>query len=112
MASVVRLDGAVSGPVTAVGATTLTVLGQTVAVNANGLAGPITQFGNGYTQIGDIGVGDAVEIHGVLVRQGTAAVVQATRIDKLAGTADVPARHRDDRHPRQRRRAPRSRSGS
>ena len=85
VASMVRVDAALAGSVASVvSPTQLSVLGQVVIVNSNGSAGPITQFGGGYTGAADVRAGDAIEVHGLLVRQNSSAVVQATRIDKLA----------------------------
>jgi hypothetical protein len=55
-----------------------------VTVNAGAATGPVTQFGGGYTQAADMRAGDAVEVHGVLIRKSTSYLIQATRIDKLA----------------------------
>jgi Domain of unknown function (DUF5666) len=85
VASVVRVDAALVGAVTVVAsASQFSMLGQTVNVNLSSATGPVTQFGGGYTQAGDLRAGDAVEVHGVLARQGDAYVTQATRVDKLS----------------------------
>jgi hypothetical protein len=84
VAGVVRVDAAVTGPVASAGPGGLTVLGQTIAVNMSGAAGPITQLGGGYSAMTDIRVGDAVDVHGIVVPQGSSYAIQATRIDKLA----------------------------
>ncbi len=85
VASVVRVDAALVGAVTSVlSPSQFSVLGQTVTVNASATTGPVTQFGGGYAQAADLRANDAVEVHGVLIRQGTSYRVQATRIDKLA----------------------------
>jgi hypothetical protein len=85
VANVVRVEATLAGPVASVGSGgKFSVLGQTVTVNAIGSAGPITQFGGGYSAASDVRAGDAVEIHGLLVRQSSAYVIQATRVDKLA----------------------------
>ncbi|MEP7300276.1 MAG: DUF5666 domain-containing protein [Caldimonas sp.] len=85
VASLVRIDTALSGPVaTGVARGRFTMLGQTVAVNAGGGSGPTTQFGGGYLQTSDLRAGDSVEVHGVLVQEGASYLVQATRVDKLA----------------------------
>ena len=60
------------------------MLGQTVRVNADAARGPVTQFGGGYTGIGSVLAGDAVEVHGFIVRSAGGAVVQATRVQRLA----------------------------
>ncbi len=85
VASVVRVDAAMSGAVaSAVSKGEFSMLGQTVSINTSGAAGPITQFGGGYGQASDLRAGDPIEVHGVLVRQTGATRIQATRIDKLA----------------------------
>ena len=84
VAQVVHVDAAVSGPVAGIGAGSVAVLGQTIVVNTNGSAGPITEFGGGYALASDVRVGDPIDVHGLIVRQGSAYVIRATRIDKLA----------------------------
>lgn len=79
----VRVESTLSGPVSGVSATGLSVLGQTIAINAGSAAGPRTEFGGGYTQIGDVQAGDYVDIHGVLVQGVPFYAIQATRIEKL-----------------------------
>ncbi len=64
------------------------LLGQTVRVNTDHAAGPITQFAGGYTGALSVGVGDAVEVHGLVLGPGSAGVIQATRVEHLAA---VPA---------------------
>lgn len=89
LASVVRPEAAVVGPVAAVDASgQLTVLGQRVAINSVGSLGPITQLGGGYASMADIHVGDAVEVHGILLLQGGGYALQATRVDKLTAVPD------------------------
>jgi len=84
----VRVEAALSGAATgAVVNGQFSMLGQTVVVNVDGTAGPITQFGGGYAQASDVRAGDVLEVHGLLVRQGVDYQVQATRIERLA----VPA---------------------
>ena len=85
VASVVRVEASLAGPVDSVASPAqFAMLGQTVTVNSIGTAGPITQFGGGYVQASDVRAGDAVEVHGILVRQGDTAQLQATRVEKLA----------------------------
>ncbi len=72
----------VEGPVSAVGAATLVVLGQTVAVNIDAARGPLTVFGAPYTKLADVLVGDLVEVHGSIKIDAGASVLQATRIEK------------------------------
>jgi Domain of unknown function (DUF5666) len=89
VASAVRVEAALAGPVASVTSSTqFSMLGQLVTVNNTGTAGPITQFGGGYASAADVLAGDAIEVHGLLVRQDASYVIQATRIDKLAA---VPA---------------------
>ena len=84
VAEVVRVEAAIVGPVASVGAGRLVVLGQTVTINADPVAGPVTQFGGGYAGLGDIAAADNVEIHGVLAGAPGAYTLQATRIDRQA----------------------------
>lgn len=85
VARVVRVDAALAGAVANVlSPSRFSMLGQTVTVNTSAAAGPITQFGGGYSQPADVRAGDAVEVHGVLVHQADSTSVQATRIDRLA----------------------------
>lgn len=84
IAKTVRLEAAAAGRVDSVDASgRFSMLGQSVSINTSGTAGPITQFGSGYAQASDLRPGDLVEVHGLLVRQGGAVQIQATRIDKL-----------------------------
>jgi hypothetical protein len=84
VASVLRVEPSLAGPIASVvSGGTFSMLGQTVAVNTDGAAGPVTQFGGGYDQASDLQVGDAVEVHGVAFGQSGAYVIQATRIEKL-----------------------------
>jgi len=79
----VRVDAAIVGPVASVDAPgRFTVLGQTVVVNSDATAGPVTQLGGGYLLASDLKAGDAVEVHGLVVPQGGGSAVQATRIDR------------------------------
>ena len=85
VASLVRVDTALSGPVTtSVAAGRFSMLGQTVTVNTGTGSGPTTQFGGGYAKASDVRAGDPVDVQGLLVQQGSSYVVQATRVDKLA----------------------------
>lgn len=80
-----HVDAALVGPVASVGvAGRFVVLGQTVVVNADAAFGPVTQFGGGYDGAGSVSAGDAVEVHGVVARDGALAVIQATRVERLA----------------------------
>lgn len=85
VASLVRVEAALSGAVASLASPgQFAMLGQTVSVNANGAAGPITQFGGGYGQASDVRAGDSIEVHGLVVQTGTSYLIQATRIDKLS----------------------------
>lgn len=80
----VMVRSALVGAVETVGAPTgFTVLGQQVVVNTLAVHGPVTQFGGGYTGIGSVRAGEAVEVHGFIVRTGKGFSVQATRVEKL-----------------------------
>jgi hypothetical protein len=81
-ASRVSISATLIGPVTAV-SPQLVVAGQTVTVNSDPAAGPVTVF-EGYTGASEIQVGDRVEVHGIVAADGT---VQATRIERKPATA-------------------------
>jgi hypothetical protein len=82
-ATVVRVEPTIVGPVAGVDAPgRFTVLGQTVSMNSDPAAGPVTQLGGGYLVAADVKAGDVVEVHGLLVPQGGGSAVQATRIDR------------------------------
>ena len=87
-ASHVVVDAAVTGAVTAVdgAAGTLTVAAQTVRVNVDPAAGPVTNFGGGYAALADVRANDDAEIHGSPVYDAGSQryVIQATRVEKLA----------------------------
>lgn len=85
VADSLRIDAALSGAVSSIdGGGGFTVLGQPVVVNADPARGPVTQFDGGYAGAADVAAGDIVEVHGVLVPQGMASFIQATRVDKRA----------------------------
>ena len=83
-ASGLRVESALVGPVASVtSAGHFVVLGQAVFVNDNPAAGPVTQLGGGYVSASDVAAGDAVEVHGLLVAQGSSGwAIQATRIER------------------------------
>ena len=60
-----------------------TVLGQTVLVNTNPAAGPVTQF-EGTTGLADMRPGDPIEVHGVASIGPGLGFLQATRVEKRA----------------------------
>jgi Domain of unknown function (DUF5666) len=76
-----ELVGAVTAAPTGNG---FVVLGQTVVVNTDPAAGPVTQFDGGYTGLGDVLMTDLVEVHGVPRTAGGVTVIQATRVEKRA----------------------------
>ncbi|HEX7441218.1 MAG TPA: DUF5666 domain-containing protein [Caldimonas sp.] len=76
-ATSISVSAELVGKVSAI-APNLVVAGQTVTVNSDAAAGPITVF-DGYTSAADIAVGDRVEVHGT---PSAAGVVQATRIER------------------------------
>ena len=85
VAARLHVNAAVSGEVASMGAPgSFTVLGQSVATNADPPLGPVTQFGGGYSNAASVAAGDAVEVHGVLVKQGSTYTVRATRVQHLA----------------------------
>lgn len=85
------LQGIVTAVDTATG--TLKVLNQTVTVNADAAAGPITVFDAPYTALADVKVNDAVEIHGLIkIDAAGKAAIQATRIEKKAAVGFLHVR--------------------
>ena len=85
VASRLLVKATLAGPVASVAAPgQFVVLGQTVLVNADATAGPVTQFGGGYTRAAAVTAGDAVEVHGLISRLAGGTVVQATRVERLA----------------------------
>ena len=98
-ARTIEIAPAAIGPVEAVetGAVPrLRVAGQTVQVNLNAAAQPITIF-DGYSSAAALSVGDVVEVHGAPILSGNTYVLQATRVEKLSappppsGPAPAPA---------------------
>jgi Domain of unknown function (DUF5666) len=86
-AQALRVEASVIGLVTSTSVTapqagSFVVLGQTITVNADAAAGPVTQFGNGYASAPDLRVGDVVEVHGAVKTSAGALVTQATRVEK------------------------------
>lgn len=90
-ASKVTVDAAVIGSVSAVGTTTLTVAGQSVSINTDSTAGPLTVWGGGYSSISDVTNGDLVEIHGTPVYNSTTSsyIVVATRVQKMTAISSI-----------------------
>ena len=87
VARAVRIEPTVVGRVSALVANGFVVLGQTVLVNRDASAGPVTQL-DGLASVSDVHVGDMVEVHGVSRSASGLQVVQATRI---AERLDNPA---------------------
>ncbi len=83
----IRIEAEVVGPVTAIDAASgqFTVASQTVRVNADPLAGPVTLF-DGVANLAALASGDIVEVHGAPRFDAAAgrSVVLASRIDKRA----------------------------
>ena len=92
-ASRVLVDAAVIGSVSSINTTagTLVVAAQTVKINTDSAAGPVTVFAGGYTALADVLTADLVEVHGTPVYNSTTAKyeVQATRIEKRTAVAEV-----------------------
>lgn len=85
VAKLIRITSAVTGTVQSVNAVngTISVLGQTVLVNADATAGPVTIFDAPYTRLADINVGDTIEVNGLIKTDASGNVtIQATRIEK------------------------------
>lgn len=79
VASHVRISAAVVGSVTAI-TPDLVVAGQTIKVNTDASAGPVTVF-EGVASQAAIQVGDRLEVHGLPAVVSGQVVVQATRIE-------------------------------
>jgi hypothetical protein len=85
----IRVEATVSGVVSEVTAAAtppqFKVAGQTVRLNTNPNAGPITLL-EGYTSLAQMAVNDIVEVHGTPVFDATLNryVIQASRVEKLA----------------------------
>lgn len=85
VAKTLRVEPTLLGPIASIVAPgRFVVLGQQVIVNVDSTAGPVTQL-DGYQGVADLAAGDVVEVHGVLVPQGAAWAIQATRIERQAG---------------------------
>ena len=76
-ARLVKVSAEIVGKVSAI-APDLVVAGQTVKLNTDPAAGPVTVF-EGYASAADITIGDRVEVHGTPTAAHT---VQATRIER------------------------------
>lgn len=84
VASAVMVNATLVGPAVVTAPGTFSVLGQPVVVNGDATLGPVTQFAGGYTDATTVLSGDPIEVHGVVVAQGTASTVRATRVERLA----------------------------
>jgi hypothetical protein len=84
----ITLDAQVIGRIIEIaaqaGGQQLKVAGQTVRVNADPNAGPVTAIG-GVTTLAELAVGEAIAVHGTTVFDSAAGrhVIVATRIDRL-----------------------------
>jgi len=84
----IRVEASLIGSVDSVGTTSLVVLGQTVRVNSDASAGPVTVFDTATgTALGgdltDVAAGDPVEVHAVRKTVGTTVELWATRVERL-----------------------------
>lgn len=79
----IQVVSEVEGTVSAVGTNTLTVMGQTVTINTDAAAGPVTVFAAPYQQLADIQINDLVEVHGLIKTDASGkSSIQATRVEK------------------------------
>ncbi len=85
-ASKIAIDAAITGTVSNIGASSLTVAGQSVSVNVDSTNAllPLTIFAGGYEDFASVVAGDLVEVHGLPVYEAATQTytVQATRIQK------------------------------
>lgn len=78
------------GRIDALGAASLQLLGQTVQINTDATAGPVTQFGTGLGGPSGLQVGAAVSVHGVSSQDSQGRrVLLAARIDPVATLSTV-----------------------
>lgn len=85
VATAIHVVAEVKGPVDAVNtaAGTLSILGQTITINTDPTAGPVTVFEAPYTSLADVKVADVVEVHGLIKTDASgSSTIQATRIAK------------------------------
>jgi hypothetical protein len=78
----VSIEAELKGVVGQLDANGFRMLGQTVVINTDPAAGPVTQFGDGYTSLADVRVGHNVEVHGAPKLVAGNVVIQATRVDR------------------------------
>jgi hypothetical protein len=81
-ASDVSISAEIVGPVTAI-SPDLVVAGQTIKINTDPAAGPVTVF-DGFASAADIQIGQRVEVHGSAI---DASTVLATRIERKPSLA-------------------------
>lgn len=84
----IRVEASLIGSVDSVGTTSLVVLGQTVRVNSDASAGPVTVFDTAADpalggDLSDLAAGDPVEVHAVRKTVGTSVELWATRVERL-----------------------------
>lgn len=82
----ISVQATLRGEVESVEGTTLTLLGQSVQVNADATAGPVTVL-DGVLALSSL-VGQGVEIHAMEVTDGVSRVWQATRIEAVGELSD------------------------
>lgn len=90
VAKQIRITSEVTGTVQSVDTVqkTISILGQTVLINTDAAAGPVTVFDAPYTTLADVKVGDTIEINGLIKTDAAGNVtIQATRIEKEAAGA-------------------------
>lgn len=90
VATQIRITSEVTGAVQSVDTVknTLSILGQTVSINADPAAGPITVFDAPYATLTDIKAGDLIEVNGLIKTDTSGNVtIQATRIEKEVAIA-------------------------
>ena len=84
VAKFIRISSEATGIVKSVDTTngTLSILGQTVVINTDPAAGPVTVFEAPYASLADIKVGQTIEVNGVIKTDAAGNVtIQATRIE-------------------------------
>ena len=90
VAKLIRITSEVTGKVQSVDTVkgTLSVLGQTIVINTDAAAGPVTVFDAPYTGLADVKAGDTIEVNGLIKTDAAGNVtLQATRIEKEAPAA-------------------------
>lgn len=85
VAKLIRITSEATGTVQSVDTVkgTLSILGQTVVINTDAAAGPVTIFDAPYTTLADVKAGDTIEVNGLIKTDAAGNVtIQATRIEK------------------------------